>query len=78
MIKVCARCGVEFEVTTGGAKYCEDCRWFVLRDNARRWYAAHRELMNQRHKEWYAAHRELINQHRKEHYRRKKEPTDHD
>ena len=62
MIKVCARCGVEFEVKNA-AKYCEDCRWFVKRDDNRRWDAAHRELISQR---------------RKEHYRRKKEPADHD
>ena len=62
MIKVCARCGIEFEITHN-AKYCEDCRWFIRRDNARRWWAAHRELISQR---------------RKERRRRKKELADRD
>lgn len=67
MIKVCARCGIEFEVMNN-AKYCEDCRWFAQRDNARRWQAAHRDYYREYGRRWREEHPEQVHEYKRRWY----------
>jgi len=60
MIKVCARCGIEFEGRR--AVYCPDCREIRAKEYQRRWREANRDKLYKRQRRWREANRDKVNE----------------
>ena len=68
MIKICARCGIEFE--SRRSVYCEDCRQIRHFEYANRYKRTHREQINEYQRRYRKTHRDKINEYQRR-YREK-------
>ena len=73
MIKICARCGIEFE--SRRSVYCEDCRQIRHFEYANRYKRTHREQINEYERRYRKTHRDKINEYQRRYYETHREQT---
>lgn len=68
MIKICKRCGHEFDARTYNTKYCDDCRHEAYLEWRRRYYQICREKQLTYGRRYYEEHREQRLEYRRRRY----------